>query len=152
MTDGHPHAGDQLSRVERFDHVVVGAGVQQAHDLFLRVAHRKDDHRDRGPRAQLAERLRAIPVRKPEVKEHDVRLLAQHHPESLLRRGRIMHDKPLRLEAHPEEAADLHLVVDDERHGGHDDGIPPSTAMLSGRVMFTESPPLRLMKAAIVPP
>ena len=152
MADGHSHTGDQLPRVERFDHVVVGAGVQQAHDLLLRVAHGEDDHGDRGPRAQLTQRLRAVPVGEPEVQENDVGLLAQHHPQALLRRGGVMHDKALRLEAHAQEAADLHLVVDHEHHGGHDAGISPSIAMLFGRAMFTESPPLRLMNAAMVPP
>ena len=75
VADGHPHAGDQLSRVERLDHVVIRAGVEEPHDLLFRVAHRQDDDGHRGPRAQLGQHLCAVTVGESEVQEDDVGFL-----------------------------------------------------------------------------
>jgi len=151
MADGNPHSCDQLPGVEWFDHVIVGAGVQEAHDLLLRVAHREDDHRHRRPGAELPERLRAVPVRKAEVQEHDVGLLAQHSLQAFRGRAGTVHLESLRLEAHAEETADLRSSSMTTTTEVMMRSSPsPGNALRQDDVH--ESPPLRLLNAATLPP
>jgi hypothetical protein len=65
-------SGGQLGCGERFDHVVVGAEVEQPDDLGFVVPVRSHNGGDVAHAAQHGEHVDPVDVRQPEIEEHDV--------------------------------------------------------------------------------
>ena len=110
-------AGVELGGAERFDHVVVGAGVEHGDDLGLVVAGRGDHDRDLADPAQHPQHRRAVDVGQPEVEDDDVRAVA----DGVLQAGqpgRGGRDGVAALgEPADERGADRRVVLDDQDLG-----------------------------------
>lgn len=72
------HAADpseKLRSPERFDDVIISADVEAADDLLGLVARGEDDHGDEIPvETQLSAEVESVPVREPEVEQHEIEL------------------------------------------------------------------------------
>ncbi len=68
----HLQPGDQLADARRLDEVVVGPGVQTAHDRALVVACGEDHHGDGADPAELPQHLQPVHIRQAEVQDDDV--------------------------------------------------------------------------------
>jgi hypothetical protein len=109
-----PDPRPELSRAERFRHVVVGAGVQHHHLLVVRMPRGEDDDRSNGPFADLAAYLRTGEVRKAKVEHDEIRLLRGGEVDSFLAGSGLQHLVPFQLHRVADGATDLGLVIDDE--------------------------------------
>src|SRR4051812_3965919 len=116
-------AGQQLSRVERLDEVVVGAGTQAADLLLHLLLGGQHDDRHVARVAFLGPDLRgdlvAVELRQHDVEKDQIRRLRAPEPESLGTIRRHDHVVTLLLERVLQESLDVRVVVDDEDLGCH---------------------------------
>ena len=107
----------QLRHAERLDHVVVGAALNQPHLFGLVRTHRQHDGRDGRPGPQALEHIAAVHVRQAEVEDDQVGLLQRYPFQGVGAGFGVLHDEAVEFQSGPQEAADLHLVVDDKDNG-----------------------------------
>jgi len=100
------------------DHVVVGAGIEQPHDLRFVVPRRRDDHRHRGHATDHAEDVGPVEVRQTEVEHDDVGRPVDDRLERVGAAPLGAHGMPAVGERAGEGLPDA-LVVLDHEHGCH---------------------------------
>ncbi len=77
------HPCDEFLRLERLDHVVVGAGFETQHDVDGVGLRRQHDDRDTRVGAQHTAHVDAVHAREHEVEEHEIRTDLPHRGECL---------------------------------------------------------------------
>ncbi len=113
------HAREQLPERERLHEVVVGAEVEAADRVLLRVA--RGEHEDRravAARAQAAADLEAVEVRHQDVEDDRVELAVREPLQRVEPVGGRRDAVPVELERGLDRLADVGVVVDDEEPAG----------------------------------
>ena len=108
----------QFRNSEGFDHVIVGAQLEQTNLFLLIGVNRENDDGNVGPRTNAFEHLGAFEIGQVKVENNQIRLVESRGLEP---RGGILrfeHGKSMQLEAGAEKAPDLGFVVDD-KHLSH---------------------------------
>ncbi|MNH17045.1 hypothetical protein D3C79_766990 [compost metagenome] len=109
-----PDPRHHLLDAERLAHVVVGPRVQQPHLLLLRIPRRQHQH---GVLVVLADRLQdldAIPIGQAEVQDHQVRVEVAILLQPVVDADRLADLVALGDQADAQEAADRHLIINDQ--------------------------------------
>lgn len=99
---------------EGFDEVVVRAGVEQADDLGLVVAGRRDDHRGVRDASDHPQRVTAVEVGEPQVEHHDVVAGCGDLAQSLDRERYTVHDVALAGEGTRDRRPHHRVVLDQQ--------------------------------------
>ena len=112
------HARRELPRAERLGEVVVGAELEPAHEVLLRVPGGQHDDRHVGLGAQPAADVLAGHARQAEVEDDEVGPTARRGGEGVLAVRHPVDRVSLRLEVALDDLCDAGLVFDDEDAGG----------------------------------
>ena len=67
------HPSQQLRRGKRLCDVIIRAVVERENFIFFRAARTDDDHGHFGPCAQFFQKLYAVNIRQPQIKQHHIR-------------------------------------------------------------------------------
>ncbi len=105
-------AGDELARVERLGHVVVGAQFEADDLVDVVVARGEHDHGDARALAQLAADGESVHLRHHDVEYDEVRVGRARLLQRLLAVERLNHIEALVAEVEASELDDVSLVVD----------------------------------------
>jgi len=89
---------DQLARVERFDHVIVGADLQPDDPVGRLALGRQQDHRDRERFADMAAQRQPVLARHHDVEQDQVGQGLAQTATRFGRAARLDHGKPLARE------------------------------------------------------
>jgi hypothetical protein len=111
------HACHELEVIERLGDIVVGAGLETAHLVDRLIPRGQHDHGHRAEGADLAQDAVAVHVGQPDVEQDEVGPLLLDQRQRLGSGSRLddLHVAPLQLESEPNGAADLGVVVDEEK-------------------------------------
>ena len=142
------HAGEQLVEAEGLRHVVVGAALEEHHDVAVAPAG-QHEHGDHVPaRAELLEDVEPLELREPHVEDHEVELLGE--PEALRLLAVVGEEgrEPARPEALLEERADERVVLGDQDPGHHELLRSDATGMT---IVKVEPSPRRLSSSTCPP-
>jgi hypothetical protein len=114
----------EMGAGERFDHVVVRAGAQQADDGLLVVAGGGDDNRHVGDAAEHPQRVTAVEIGQPEVENDQVRGLGGNAAQRVQGGADGVHGVPP-VGQRPEHRTAHDVIVLDEQHRGHAKTVLP---------------------------
>ena len=119
-----PNGVIELVEVERLEYVVDGPHLERRlrQRKLLRGSDRDDGHL-RVVSADALQRLETVRAGKPEIEEHDVRVVLTQRGKSILRVAGLAHAVPLLREVVGQERADPRLVIDDQN-------LPPASQAL----------------------
>ena len=107
----HAQPRKQFASAERFRHIVVRAVVQRGDFVVVAVAHGQHQHGCAAPFAQPFQDRHAVEIRQAEVEHDDFRPALRGFEQTVLSGRGLEHLVAVRFERDPEQAADLHLVV-----------------------------------------
>ncbi len=118
------HAREQLADSEWFGQVVVGPCVQRPDLVLLLATRRQNQDRRGGPRPHRAHQLDPVAVGQRQIQHHQIRATGGRLRQPLLQRCRFHHAPVLGFERRAHEAADLRLILDNDRHRGRAHPVP----------------------------
>jgi hypothetical protein len=105
-------ARHQLTRIERFDHVVVGAHLEADHAIGVLGQRGQHDHRQVRARAQLAAQRQPVLAGHHDVEHDQIDAARLEQPARLRRALGRTHPEAMLGEILRQEIADLAVVVD----------------------------------------
>jgi len=107
-------AGEELTRIERLCHIVVGAELEADNAVGLAVAGGEEDERDGVAAAQFAAQREAIIARHHDVEDDDVETTGLQRLEHLLAVAGLRHPHRMLGQEARQHGADLAIVIDDQ--------------------------------------
>src|SRR5215469_3332964 len=109
-----PDPGLDLVSAERLDQVIIGAGVEHAHDIGVLVACRGHHHRDLADRPHHPQRLVAVHIWQAEIEYYQVRWRVEDKLQRLHGSRRARYGVPALAERTNESAADGGVVFNEQ--------------------------------------
>ncbi len=126
--------GEEFGGSKRFGDVVIGPGLQGFHFQRLWIPDTQDEHGNITPFAQSLEDLDSVESRESQIEQYDIGPLEGDFLESPPAFVRLTDFIVAGFEHHPEKAAHLLFIVDNE-------GFPHGWRVSTGRVMRNSAPP-----------
>jgi hypothetical protein len=115
----HVHSRDQLARAERLCDVIVAADLQPQHAIDLVVARGEKQDRHVGGPSDLPAHFEPVELGHADVEDDEVRSVGGKAGEALLAVARLGHGHAGFSERHPNDFADVQIVVDGKDAMGH---------------------------------
>ena len=150
-----PQAREQFATPERLAEIIVCPGVERLDLVRLLAADREDEHGQPAPFAQPLEHLDAGQVGQAEIEDDGVGPLGRCLDQARSAALRLAHAKARAFQCHAQQAADLHLVVDDKHFGLEGVGAHSGGTLAGrsrGRKIAKRAPPPGWLPASTRPP